>query len=249
MLLQSLRTQKPRRNVRPFSIFPFPPHSSLFIPAEAREPREGGRGRGGRGGRGDRGDRGARGGRGRPFDRHSQTGKTYVSFLQIFLQSKHPISDSEKKIHQSWGGDDGNTEFKTEQAAVVDAAAEATGAGEWGAEPAPAADWGAPVAEASADAWATPADAAPAAEGDKAESRPRREREPEEEDNTLTLDQYLAQQKDKDSIVPKLEVRKANDGADDIFKDAVAVAKNEEDDVYFAGKVRAACRFFLLLSF
>lgn len=41
---------------------------------------EGGRGRGrGRGERGERGERGrGRGGRGRPFDKHSQTGKTYV---------------------------------------------------------------------------------------------------------------------------------------------------------------------------
>ncbi|CAA7266477.1 unnamed protein product [Cyclocybe aegerita] len=181
--------------------------------------REGGRGRGrGRGGAG-------RGGRGRPFDRHSQTGKT----------------DSDKKIHQSWGGDDGNTEFKAEQAATVDAAAEVTG-NEWGADTSAAADWGAPAADASADAWGAPpaADAAPA-EADKPESRPRREREPEEEDNTLTFDQYLAQQKEKESVIPKLEgPRKANDGAEEIWKDAVPLTKNEEEDAYFVGKTKAA---------
>jgi len=192
---------------------------------EGREGREGGRGRGDRGGRG--GGRGGPRGRGRPFDRHSQTGKT----------------DSDKKIHQSWGGDDGNTEFKAEQAATADATAE-TANTEWGADTgAAAADWGG-AAEASADAWATPAadPAAAPAEGEaKTEGRPRREREPEEEDNTLTLDQYLAQQKEKDSAVPKLEAtRKANDGADDIWKGAVPLEKNEEEEAYFVGKGKSA---------
>ncbi|TFY75565.1 hypothetical protein EWM64_g8450 [Hericium alpestre] len=83
-----------------------------------------GRGRGrGRGGRG-----GDRGGRGRPFDRHSATGKT----------------DSDKKVHQSWGGDDGTTELKAEEAAGADAQAEVANN-----------DWaGTPTADA--DPWATP---------------------------------------------------------------------------------------------
>ncbi|KAF5377474.1 hypothetical protein D9615_005364 [Tricholomella constricta] len=160
-----------------------------------------------------RGARGVpRGGR-RPFDKHSQTGKT----------------DSDKKIQQSWGGADGNTELKNEQDATVDAAAESN---EWAADSAPAADWGTPAADA---------DAAPAAEGDKAESRPRREREPEEEDNTLTLDQYLAQQKEKETVIPKLEgTRRANEGADaNIWKDVVPLEKVEED-AYFVGKTKNA---------
>ncbi|KAF9481389.1 hypothetical protein BDN70DRAFT_876355 [Pholiota conissans] len=181
---------------------------------EAREPRDGARGRG-------RGRGAPRGGRGRPFDRHSQTGKT----------------DSDKKIHQSWGGDDGNTELKVEEAAVVDATTEATGA-EWGAE-ASAADWSGATGEASADAWAAPATESADAEA-KPERRSRRDAEPEEEDNTLTLDQYLAQQKEKDAIVPKLETRKANDGANDVFKDAIALTKNEEEDAYFVGKSKSA---------
>ncbi|KAF9056209.1 hypothetical protein BJ165DRAFT_1522149 [Panaeolus papilionaceus] len=169
--------------------------------------REGGRGRG-RGGRGRGGDRPSRG---RPFDRHSQTGKT----------------DSDKKIHQSWGGDDGNTELKAEEAASTDAAAE----------------WGAPAAT-DAEAWGTAAPAeGEAAEGDaKPEGRPRREREPEEEDNTLTLDQYLAQQKEKESAIPKIDnTRKANEGAEgDIWKGAVALSKNEEEEAYYAGKTKNA---------
>jgi len=199
-------------------------------PEGQRRPDGRGRARGGRG-NGTRGE-GTRGGR-RPFDRHSQTGKT----------------DSDKKIHQSWGGDDGNSELKAEQAADVDVAVEgangdSTPAGDWGAPDATSnADaWGAPDA-ANADAWAAPAGdaAAPAQEGDKAEGRPRREREVEEEDNTLTLEQYLTQQKEKESAIPKLEgTRKANEGADaNIWKDVVPLQK-EEEDAYFVGKAKSA---------
>lgn len=199
-------------------------------PAADNQKRFEGRGEGrGRGrGRGEgRGGRGDGGGRGRNFDRHSQTGKT----------------DSDKKIHQSWGGDDGNTELKTEEAATFDASAEATtGANEWGADAGGLADWGAP-ADTSNDAWAAPVPegGAPAADGEvKGEGRPRREREPEEEDNTLTFDQYLAQQKDKETAIPKLEsTRKANDG-DDSWKDVVPLSKNEEEDAYFVGKTKNA---------
>ncbi|RDB29680.1 hypothetical protein Hypma_015481 [Hypsizygus marmoreus] len=170
-----------------------------------------GRGRGeGRGGRGGA----VRGGR-RPFDKHSQTGK----------------SDSDKKIQQSWGGADPNAELKVEEEATVDAAAEGTN--EWAADSAPAADWGAP-------APADTAEAAPA-EAEKTEGRPRREREPEEEDNTLTLEQYLAQQKEKESAIPKLEgTRQANEGADaSIWKDVVPLQK-EGEDAYFVGKSKSA---------
>ncbi|KAJ7837570.1 hypothetical protein B0H14DRAFT_3087235 [Mycena olivaceomarginata] len=168
-------------------------------------------------GRGRGGARGGPRGRGRQFDKHSQTGKT----------------DTQKSINQGWGAEEGTAELKAEEAAIKDASAEA----------APAADWAAP-ADAAAD-WAAPADgAAPAEGGAKADREgrpPRREREPEEEDNTLTLEQYLAQQKEKDSIVPKLEgVRKANEGADaNIWKDVVALEKSEED-AYFVGKSKAA---------
>jgi len=176
-------------------------------------PREGGRGRGGRGGRG-----GNRGARGRPFDRHSQTGKT----------------DSEKKVHQGWGGDDGNTELKQESDAAADASAE-TANNEWGTDAAPdISAWGAPAADTEG--------AAPADGEAKPEGRPRKEREPEEEDNTLTLDQYLAQKKEKENaLLPKLEgTRQANDGVGDVFKDAVALSKNEEEDAYFVGKTKNA---------
>ena len=47
------------------------------------------------------------------------------------------FSDSDKKLHQGWGGDEGNSELKAENAAVTDAQAEAAS---------PAAEgWDAPV--------------------------------------------------------------------------------------------------------
>lgn len=154
--------------------------------------------------------------------------------------SSSSSSDSDKKIHQSWGGDDGNAEFKVEEAATVDAAAEgaANDTGDaWGATDAADA-WAAPAAEGEA------ALAAPAVEGDRGDRR-RREREPEEEDNTLTLDQYLAQKKEQeDSLVPKLDgTRKANDGADS-WKDVVPLEKAAED-TYFVGKVRSYLFLFI----
>ncbi|PFH54516.1 hypothetical protein AMATHDRAFT_44375 [Amanita thiersii Skay4041] len=178
----------------------------------APEPRkfEGGRGRG----RGRGGDRPPpRGGR-RPFDRHSQTGKT----------------DSDKKIHQAWGGDDGKQELKAEEAANVDAAAEGAN---WGTEGAQA-DWGAGDTAPTDIAGAT-------AEDDKTENKPRREKE-EEEDNTLTLEQYLAKQRGMEPIVPKLDnTRKANEGADaNIWKDVVQITKNDTTDNYFVGKAKTA---------
>jgi plasminogen activator inhibitor 1 RNA-binding protein len=60
----------------------------------------------------------------------------------------------------------------------------------------------------------------------------------------LTFDQYLAQQKEKDAAIPKLEgVRKANEGADDIWKGAVPLTKNEEEGTYYVGKVLAQYSF------
>jgi plasminogen activator inhibitor 1 RNA-binding protein len=152
-------------------------------------------------------------------------------------------SDSDKKVHQSWGGDDGNTELKVEEAATVDAAAEGAAGNEWGTEAAAAGDaWGAPAAAAD-DAWALPTtsgdEPAMPTEGDKNEGRRAREREQEEEDNTLTLDQYLAQKAEKEaSLLPKLEARKANEGVDDsLWKDVVQVQKGDEEEAYFAAKV------------
>ncbi|KAI0778142.1 hypothetical protein BD413DRAFT_489718 [Trametes elegans] len=175
--------------------------------AEPRKRADGeGRGRGRGRGRGDRG----RGGRGRQFDRHSATGKT----------------DSEKKIHQGWGGDEPVSELTAEAAAATDAAAEKN---EWNNTGDAEAAWGTPAADATATEGA-------AAAGDKAEGRkPREPREPEEEDNTLTLDEYLKKKQSLD-IVPKLEARKVDDSD---LKDAVILTKKDEDeDAYFVGKTK-----------
>lgn len=135
------------------------------------------------------------------------------------------ISDSDKKLHQGWGGDEGTTELKQEEAAANDAAAE---------DP-----------EATAAAATATAEGAEGARDDKGEGRPRREREPEEEDTTLTLDQYLAQKKEQDGNLPKIEAtRQANDGAgDDLWKGATVLSKTEEDSSYFVGKVCVICSF------
>lgn len=152
----------------------------------------------------------------------------------------NPISsDSDKKLHQSWGGDNGNSELKVEEEATVDASAEGA-TNEWAADSSANADaWG---AAAATTGDAAPDAATPAAEGDK-ERRPRREREPEEEDNNLTYEQYLAQKKENEAI-PKLEnTRQANEGADaNIWKDVVQLEKAEED-AYFVGKVRSSSLF------
>jgi plasminogen activator inhibitor 1 RNA-binding protein len=156
------------------------------------------------------------------MDRHSATGKT----------------DSDKKIHQTWGGDDGPTELKAEEAAVVDAAVAATD-NTWGVEAAPADDpWATPAVAPGDEAAPAPA----AAEGERPARRggDRDAREPEEEDNTVSYDQYLAQKAAEESALPTLAPRSANEGVDESqWKDTVEVTKAEED-AYFAPKAKNA---------
>jgi len=199
--------------------------------AEPRKKRDGeqrGRGRGVRGGRG----RGRGGGRGREFDRHSGT-----------------LPDSEKRVHQGWGGDDGERELQTEQAAVVDATVESSGAaaGDWAAT-GPSADWAdAGAGEQQTEDWAAaPPAAEPASTGETKEAgnefRRRRQQEEEEDDNTVTLEQYLAQKKQTSADLPKLEgIRKANEGSDEaLWKNAVNNGKADEEEHYFVGKTKSA---------
>jgi len=203
--------------------------------SEPRKKRDGdqrGRGRGGRGGARGRGGRG--GGRGREFDRHSGT-----------------LPDSEKRVHQGWGGDDGDRELQNEQAAVADATGEVSGAvtGDWAGEGAAAgADWADTGKADQTDDWsAQPAttEAAPAGENKESgnENRRRRQQEDEEDDNTVTFDQYLAQKKQTPTELPKLEgIRKANEGSDEaLWKNAVHNnGKENEEENYFVGKTKAA---------
>lgn len=155
-----------------------------------------------------------------------------------------PFSDSDKKIHNGWGGDDANAELKVEEAATFDAAAESGALNDWAAPAdAPAGDWGAPADTSAGDWGAPPEEPAPAPgqslDADKPDGVRRKNRDQEEEeDNTLTFDQYLAQQKEKEiGLVPKLETRRANDGLqDDIWGSATRLEKGQ-DEPYFSGKV------------
>jgi len=167
-----------------------------------------------------------RGGR-RPFDRHSQTGKTsvFLSFplsLSLFLTSS--FSDSDKKSHQGWGGDEGNSELKVQEAAANDVDADADAEA---------------VLDPSPDSTSHPIPDPPLS----------KQRDAEEDDNTLTLDQYLAQQKDKENALPKLQpTRLANEGADpNIWKDTIPLSKDQDSLSYFVGKVRLPSPFFLFL--
>lgn len=189
-------------------------------------------------------------------------------------------SDSDKKIHQSWGGDEGQTELAAETAAANDVAAEqaapaenwgasgggddwGTGGGntEWGAtagggdtEPTATAeggntewgaeggttDWGGGGGD-NAD-WAAPAPASTTnvEEPSERSDRRRRDRQEEEPDNTLTVEQYLAQQKEKSSIIPRPDVRKIEQD-ESLWEGAKELVKGGEGDDYFVGKVGITC--------
>jgi len=186
------------------------------------EVRGRGRGRGVRGGRGE--------GRGREYDRRSGTGRT----------------DSDKKIHQGWGGDEGGAELKAEEAGTTDAQAEGVDAStdDWGAPAAANDPWAAPTTS-QADDWGAPpaeGDKPPAVEGEKGDDG-RKPRE-EEEDNTISYDQYLAQLKDDTTAsVPKLEgVREANEGADNVWADVTEHKKNEDEEAYYVGKSKSSTK-------
>lgn len=189
-----------------------------------------------RGERGERGDRGrGRGGRGRGRggdrdprpDRHSTTG----------------VTDSQKKVHQGWGGDRGDTELKDETNGANDASA----GDNWGA---PATEgWDAPVEKAgddAADPWADPAPAE-GAEGETKddagkpagddEGRRRKRFEDEEDEGKMTLEEWRAKNAPAETV-PKLEPRKIAEGSSEFFKDAKQLLKTEDND-YFAGKPKA----------
>lgn len=223
--------------------------------------REAGRGRGrGRGGRGG-GDRPPRG---RYHDRESQTGRVCVHFHQLpelrlsFCCCSlyfYPSSDTDKATNQGWGADTGTAELGAELQGAADAhVEEVTGNGVvadttgWGAPvadasgwdaPAPAdtSGWDAPAADASG--WGAPAPAEATngeanKDGKEGEDR-RKRREDEEEDNTLTLDEYLAKKRAEElAALPKLDGQRVIKDSNE-WKDAVQLLKEENE--YFVGKV------------
>lgn len=163
-----------------------------------------GRGRGAQNGRSNRGTYlgGARprrdNGGGRPFDRHSQTGKT----------------ESQKQVHQALG-DDADRELDAEVQGEADANQEAR-----------------PETPAAVDGTVSQVDtSAPPAE---------------EEDKSMTLDEYLKSQAERKLDLGVPQGRQANEGQDDsLWKDGVAVSGkgSNENEWYFGKEVRAQVRF------
>jgi len=150
-------------------------------------------------------------------------------------------SDSDKKVHQGWGGDEAGTELKAEEAGKTDAQAEGVATDGWDAVQIDNDPWAAPPVT-DTDPWGAPppgGDSTPAPEDGKADDdRKPRERELEEEDNTISYEQYLAQQRETSSI-PKLEgIRGANEGDEEVWGNVVEHKRNEDEEAYFVGKVR-----------
>jgi plasminogen activator inhibitor 1 RNA-binding protein len=128
-------------------------------------------------------------------------------------------SDHEKQAAHGWGGEDGNSEWKDEQAGEAIAQAEAkddagftpdTGAG----DPAFTNGPGAEGEEIGEDAVAT-----------------------EQEDKTKSYDQYLAEQAEKRLALggDGLKVRKANEGSKQKFPEGTAVARDPDTENFFIG--------------
>lgn len=174
-----------------------------------------------------------------------------LSFLLIEVFTCPLLSDTQKKVHQGWGGDRGDTEYKAETQGAADASKETKESGEaWGASGGTTGggwDSGAPAApEGETDPWTAPAPAENAEvgwgdndpkEGDPkspdGEDKPKRRYDEEEDDNKITLDEYLKKKASVDAA-PKLELRKVDS---DAFKDAVALKKDVDANNYFVGKV------------
>ena len=184
-----------------------------------------------------------------------------------YLHIRSP-SDTQKKVHQGWGGDRGDTEYKAETQGAADASKEsgdtwgagggAGGGDTWGAGGGAGGgttggwDSGAPATTGGeAEAWGPPAPAenaevgwgnsdakdGDAKEGDAKspddEGKPKKRYDDDEDDNKITLDEYL-KKKAPIETVPKLELRTVDN---DAFKDAVALKKDADEDNYFVGKV------------
>lgn len=134
-----------------------------------------------------------------------------------------PRSDSEKNLHQGWGGDDGERELKAEQDAAADAKAENK-----------------PEANGESSEWDAPAtEAAPAAAAD-GEAAPA-----EEVDNTKTYEEYLA-----DLAAKKANLGGKNAGPREVEADkwegfgAKVVKSQSGGDEYFVagGKTAASSK-------
>jgi len=179
-----------------------------------------------------------------------------------YLTDGFPKSDSQKKVHQGWGGDRGDTELKDETNGANDASAAdpwgATATGEWENPTETAVDswaadtkaggdttdpWATGGGDAAADPWANPT--AAGAEGEtkddgekpagEEEGKRRKRFDDEEDEGKMTLEEWRAKNAPSDAI-PKLEPRKIAEGSSEFFKGAQQLFKTDND--YFVGKVR-----------
>ncbi|EJU01878.1 hypothetical protein DACRYDRAFT_22320 [Dacryopinax primogenitus] len=175
-------------------------------------------------GRGERRGRGEGRGEGRGRSRGGR-GRGRGGFQNMDRHSNTGITDSHKQVHQGWGGDTGAAEHAAETEGAADAIKE---------EAAPEA------AVNGQEAPVTPAGEAKPTE--EAEGKPRVE---EEEDNTVSYDEYLKKQKGTpgvlDNLIPKLEVRQVGEGEgyeDGVLSRGGAEVLKKEDQAFFAGKTK-----------
>lgn len=63
----------------------------------------------------------------------------------------------------------------------------------------------------------------------------------------MTLDQYLAQKKEKSSLIPQLETRKIEQD-EGLWKGAKELVKGADEDAYHVGKVSVTCVLALVCT-
>lgn len=127
-----------------------------------------------------------------------------------------PHSDSDKKDHQGWGGDEGKRELEDEDWGALDAKTE--GAAQTPTKPSTE------VGDNTPAAAATPV--------------------PEPEDNSKTYEEYLAERAaaGQNAVGGSLSARKANEGSDDSQWKAGQLLEKITTDNFFVGKqVRRCC--------
>lgn len=119
-------------------------------------------------------------------------------------RSAHALPDSEKRVASGWGADEGNAELAAEVEGAVDASKEAAS----------------PDADAAAPAAATEA---PVAE----------KKVEEEEDNTKSYEEYLAEKAKAASAFAQLEGRRVEGTSD--FVGSALKKSDEPEDPFFSG--------------
>ncbi|KAJ9102453.1 hypothetical protein QFC21_002853 [Naganishia friedmannii] len=168
-------------------------------------PRGHGEGRGrGRATRAPRGGRGGAAGGAAGGERPAHGGER----RHDGRRSAHALPDSEKRVASGWGADEGNAELAAEVEGAVDASKEA--------------------ASPDADAAATPAAAAASTEAPVAEKKVE-----EEEDNTKSYEEYLAEKAKAASAFAQLEGRQVVGTSD--FVGSALKKSDEPEDPFFSG--------------